>query len=96
MHTILLASAFGGNMTVARVFLEPYSNKVLNVVKAKYDLTDKSDALNKFIELYGTNEVEPEVKEEYVKKILQIEKDHYEKHPNRRMSKAEMDKLFGK
>ena len=40
-------------MVLARVVLSKYSDKVLNVVKAKFDLKDKSEALNKFVELYG-------------------------------------------
>lgn len=83
-------------MPVARVVLEPYSNKVLNVVKAKYELNDKSRALNKFIELYGCNELEQEVDDSYVKKILDIEKKHIEKHGYKKMSRSEMEKLFGK
>ena len=67
-------------MTVARVVLEDYPNTVLNVVKAKYGLKDKSEALNKFINDYGCNEVEPKVKESYVKKILRIEENHIKKY----------------
>jgi hypothetical protein len=80
----------------ARVSLNKYANRVLTVVKAKYELKDKSEALNKFVKLYGHNEVEPEVKEEYIKKILEIEQNYYKKHPNRRMNDEELDKLFGK
>ena len=64
----------------ARVELKPYSNRGISVVKAKYDLKDKSEALNKFIELYGKEEVEPEVKESYVKKILTLEKNYFKKN----------------
>lgn len=67
-------------MVSARVELKPYSNRVISVVKAKYDLKDKSEALNKFIELYGREEVEPEVKENYVKKILTLERNYFKRH----------------
>ena len=60
-------------MVDARVKLNNYSNKVLTVVKAKYELKDKSEAINRFIETYGENEVEHEVKDSYVKKLLRIE-----------------------
>jgi len=83
-------------MVDARVHLSKYANRVLTVVKAKYDLNDKSQALNKFIEDYGENEVEPEVKEEYVKKILRIEKEHFKKYGYRKMNDKELDELFGK
>ena len=83
-------------MVDARVSLNKYSNRVLAVVKAKYDLNDKSQALNKFIEDYGPNELEPEVKESYVKKLIKIEEDHFKKYGQRKMSDKELDKLFGK
>lgn len=40
--------------------------------------------------------VKLEVRDEYVRKILILEKEHFKKHGNRRMSKKEMDALFGK
>ena len=67
-------------MAVARVVLEEYPNRVLNVIKAKYGLRDKSEALNKFIEMYGPEELEPEVKESYVKKVLKIEENYFKRH----------------
>ena len=70
-------------MVDARVSLKKYSNTVLTVVKAKYDLKDKSQALNKFIEIYGWNEVEPQVKESYVKKLLKIEDDYFKENKNK-------------
>ena len=70
-------------MVDARVSLKKYSNTVLTVVKAKYDLKDKSQALNKFIEIYGSNEVEPRVKESYVKKLLKIEDDYFKENKNK-------------
>ncbi len=67
-------------MVQARVSIDNYTNKVLAVVKAKYELKDKSEALNKFVEIYGCEEVEPEVKESYVKELLDIENRHFRKH----------------
>ncbi|MFH1663789.1 MAG: antitoxin [archaeon] len=82
-------------MVDARVSLNSYTNKVLAVVKAKYELKDKSEALNKFVEAYGENEVEKEVKDSYIKKILKIEEEHFKKYGYRKMSDKELDKLFG-
>lgn len=95
-HYVYIECMRGAIMVDARVKLSKYSNRVIGVVKAKYDLNDKSDALNKFIELYGENEVEPEVKEEYVKKILKISEDHIKKYGYKSMTKKELDELFGK
>jgi hypothetical protein len=75
----------------AQLELNEYTNRVLNVIKAKFGLKDKSEALNKFAEIYGENEVEREVNEEYAKKITAIINDHMKKHPNRRMTMKELD-----
>jgi len=83
-------------MVDARVSLSKYSNQVLAVIKAKYDLNDKSQALNRFIETYGENELEPEVKESYIKKLLEIEDAHFKKYGYRKMGRKELDELFGK
>lgn len=83
-------------MVDARVLLNTYSNSVLAVVKAKYSLKDKSEAINKFIEMHGGEELEPVVKESYIKKILKIEEEHFKKYGHRKMSSKELDELFGK
>ena len=75
------------HMIDARVNLAPYSNKVLNVVKAKYDLADKSAALNKFIEIYGRMEVEKEPDDELWKALSKL------KSPKNALSKKERRKV---
>ncbi|MBL7056638.1 DUF2683 family protein [Candidatus Woesearchaeota archaeon] len=80
-------------MVYARISLSDYANKVLNVVKAKFSLNDKSEAINKFIELYGEEVVEKEATEEYTKKILMMCEDHHNKYGDRKMSLKELDKL---
>lgn len=79
-------------MIDARVKLKPYTNRVLSVVKAKYELKDKSDALNRFVELYGPEEVEPEVKDSYVKKILAVVDEHHKKYGYRHTPLKELRK----
>jgi predicted transcriptional regulator len=79
-------------MVDARVSLNKYTNTVLAVVKAKYDLKDKSEAINKFVETYGENEVEKEVKESYIKKILKIEEDYFKKYGYRHTSVKDLRK----
>ena len=44
-------------MVYARITLNDYANKVLNVVKAKFSLNDKSEAINKFVEMYGEEDM---------------------------------------
>ena len=77
----------------ARVELSPYANKILAVLKAKYSLKDKSEAINKFVEIYGDEIVEKEANEEYVKKILEVTNKHLSKYKNKKMSLEELDAL---
>jgi len=79
----------------ARVNLSPYSNKVLGMVKIKFDLNDKSEALNKFVEIYGEEIVEKEATDEYVKKVMKIADSHFEKYSDKKMSAEELNELCG-
>lgn len=82
-------------MVFARVSLSDYANRVLNVVKAKFGLKTKSEALNKLAEMFGDEFVEKEATDEYVKKLLEIEEKHFKKHGKRKMSVKELDELCG-
>jgi len=82
------------NPTVsARVELGNYANKVLGIIKIKYGLKDKSEALNKFIEIYGNDVLERGVTEEYAKKIIAISNNHFKKYGSKKMSLQELNKL---
>ena len=50
------------------------ANRVLNVVKAKYGLNDKSAAINMVVSEYADGILEPELRPEYVEKIKRREK----------------------
>lgn len=77
----------------ARVELDDYANRVLNIIKIKSGLKNKSEALNKFIEMYGDDIMEREATEEYVKKAIEIAKRHFEKYKNKKMTLQELDIL---
>ena len=81
-------------MISARVTLNPYANKVLGILKLQLDLKDKSEALNKFIDLYGEDIVQREASEEYSKKIIEIADDHFKNYRKRKMNRKELDILF--
>ena len=49
-------------------------NMVLNVVKGKYVFKNKSDAMNFIIVEYEQENLEPELRPEFVEKIKRIEK----------------------
>ena len=62
-------------MTQALIKLNQNINRVLNIVKAKYDLKDKSEAIEFIVKKYIEYENEPELKPEFVKKINKIKKE---------------------
>ena len=80
-------------MISARVELAEYTNRVLGIIKIKFGLKDKSEALNKFIELYGGEIMEKEASEEYTKKVIHLVKSHSEKYGNKKMTLQELDRL---
>lgn len=63
-------------MTItAIVKLNDEANRIINIVKAKYGLKDKSEALNKMAKEYEQCILEPELRPEYIEKIRKIEKE---------------------
>jgi hypothetical protein len=62
-------------MPTAIVRLNDEANQVINIVKAKYGLKDKSQAINKMAEEYEHQLLEPELRPEYVDKLRKIEKE---------------------
>ncbi len=64
-------------MTQALIQLSDESNKVLNIVKAKNNLKDKSEAVEAVIEHYVECEGEPSLKEEFIERIKKAEKGKF-------------------
>jgi hypothetical protein len=56
-------------MPTAIVQLSNEANHVINIVKAKYDLKDKSEAINALALEYAEEILEPELKPEYIEKL---------------------------
>ena len=61
-------------MVQAIINISERANRVLNIVKAKYGLKDKSEAINKALEEYEADIMEPELRPDYIKKALRIQK----------------------
>lgn len=80
-------------MVSARIEIDDYTNRVLNIIKAKFGLKDKSEAIKKFIELYGDEIMERDANEEYIKKVIEITNNHLKKYKNKKMSFDELDEL---
>ena len=64
-------------MVQAIIKISKNANQILNIVKAKNNFKDKSEAIE-FVTLdYGKEILEPELRPEYVEKIEKIEKEGY-------------------
>jgi hypothetical protein len=62
-------------MTQALIKINENINRVLNIVKAKYDLKDKSETIEFIVKKYIEYENEPELKPEFIEKINKIKKE---------------------
>lgn len=61
-------------MVQALINISEHSNRVLNIIKAKYCLKDKSEAIDVMAEQYEEDILEPELRHEFIKKALRIHK----------------------
>ena len=84
-----------GDVVTLNLKVDDYSNRVLGVIKAKFGFKDKSQALNKLVDLYGEEFVDKEVKDEVIKDMLKSCNEHIKKYGLRKMTIAELDKLCG-
>lgn len=61
-------------MAQTLVKLGEHEDRVLTIVKGKYGLKNKSDAVNFVIDKFEGEFLEPELKPEYVEKLSKIQK----------------------
>lgn len=61
-------------MVQAIISINEHANRVINIVKAKYDLKDKSQAIELITTQYEEEILEPELRPEYVEKLQKIMK----------------------
>nr|WP_048103089.1 DUF2683 family protein [Methanosarcina barkeri] len=61
-------------MVQAIINIDERTNRILNIIKAKYGLKDKSAAINKIAEEYEDVILGPELKPEYIEKLKKIGK----------------------
>ncbi|MBW2974557.1 DUF2683 family protein [Candidatus Woesearchaeota archaeon] len=62
-------------MVQAIINIEEETNRVLNIVKAKFGLKDKSEAINIMAEQYEQELLEPQLRPEYLEKLKKIKKE---------------------
>jgi hypothetical protein len=82
-------------MTTVNLKIDEYTNRVLGVIKERFGLKDKGEALRLFAGMFGENFVEKEVKDEVVAEIIDSCNAHVKKHGLRKMSEKELDALCG-
>jgi hypothetical protein len=59
-------------MVQAMIDINEKTNRVLNIIKAKYGLKDKSEAIDVVVNEYEKSVLEPELRPEYKKKLQKI------------------------
>ena len=62
-------------MVQAVINLEEKEDRVLNIVKGKFGLKNKSEAINLIINEYEQEFLEPELRPEFIEEMKQIEKE---------------------
>ena len=62
-------------MVKAIVEIDEEANKVINILKARYGLRDKSQAINEMAKQYKEIVLESELKPEYVRRLMDVEKE---------------------
>jgi hypothetical protein len=73
-------------MVKAIVNIDEGSNRILNIVKAKENLNDKSEAINLILTLYGKEMLAPELRPDFIKELLKAQNeeavkiDDWDKH----------------
>ena len=54
-------------------------DRILNIVKAQHGLKNKSQAIALILNIYGENFLEPEVRPEFLERLIKIRKEGYGK-----------------
>ncbi|PIU61776.1 antitoxin [archaeon CG_4_10_14_0_2_um_filter_Archaea_38_6] len=62
-------------MVQAMIKISENANQILNIVKARFNLKDKSEAIEKVVIEYGEDMLEPELRPEFINTIKRIEKE---------------------
>ena len=64
-------------MVQAMIEIPEEANHILNIVKARYNLKTKSEAIAKIVIECGGDILEPELRPEYLEKLQRIEREGY-------------------
>ena len=75
--------------------MDDYTARVLDVIKGKFGLKNRSEALKKLALEAGNDYIELAPNEMVLKELDEIYESHKRKYGNRKMSDAELRKLLG-
>ena len=62
-------------MVQAMVNISENANQILNIVKARHNLKDKSEAIERVVLEYGEDFLEPELRPEFIREIKERQKE---------------------
>ena len=62
-------------MVQAIINIDERTNRILNILKAKYGLKDKSEAIDVMAQQYEEDILEPELRPEFIKKMKKRQKE---------------------
>ena len=62
-------------MVQSIINMEENEDRILNIVKAKYGLKNKSQAIAMIIKIYSESFLEPELRPEYLERLKKIDKE---------------------
>ncbi len=62
-------------MVKAIIDIDESANRILNIVKAKENLKDKSEVLNLILKTYGKEMLEPELKPEFISELIKAQNE---------------------
>ena len=79
-------------MVQALINIPEQTNRVLNIVKAKYGLKDKSQAIGQVVTKYESAFLEPELRPEYVEKHKKIAKGKFDKYGSAKALKDDINR----
>ena len=74
------------------VKVHDYTSRVLGVIKEKYGLRDKAEALDKFADMYGDEFLEREVRDDVIKDVIESCDKHIKKYGFRSRSVSDLRK----
>ncbi len=81
-------------MTQARFEMDDYTIRVLDVIKGRFGLKNRDEALRRLALDVGEKFVELTPNEVVLEEIDAIYEDHKKKHKNRKMNNAELKRLL--